>query len=160
MKIRYNAVFVSSVLLSICLLSLVPASIHWVSTWKELNIAMPGVSVQNFFMPLGFYSLCLEMIGMIVLWTGYLKRERSAWFVMLIITLFFVFPLNGLKMLLEMHASILSWPALLHGVRAGWWPMIWTLIGAFTFLLMLVGLFLPFHVFFLRTSNLQSTVNG
>ncbi len=118
MRIRFNTVFMSSVLLSIGLLSLVPASLHWASTWRQLNIAMPGVSLQNYFMPLGCYSLGLEVIGMIVLWTGYQRKERQAWCVMLLITVFLVFPLNGLKLLLEMHASIWSWPDLLHGVRA------------------------------------------
>jgi len=148
MKIRYDAVRVSSVLLSIGLLSLVPASLHWVSTWRDLNIEMPGFHQQNYFMPLGFYSLGLEIIGLIVLWTGYLRKERQAWFLMVIITAFLVFPLNGLKLVLQMHTSAFTWPDLLYGVRAGWRPDIWMAVGALTVLIMLIALILPIPAFF------------
>jgi hypothetical protein len=152
-RIRYDAVFFSSVLLSIGLLSFVPASLHWASTWREINIEMPGFHQQNYFMPLGFYSLGFEMIGLIVLWTGYRRRERQAWFVMLIITSFFVFPLNGLKLLLDMRTSAFGWSDLLYGVRAGWWPSIWMAVGAVTLLVMLVALLLPIKAFFCNPTN-------
>lgn len=147
-NIRLNIVSFSAGILTLCLLSLVPASLHWASTWRDLNIALPGISVQNFYMPLGFYSLGIELIGIVVIWTGFVRQQRVAWFVMLIIALLFVVPLNGLKLMLQMHASIITWSDLVQGVRAGGGPMTWTVIGALTFVAMLVGLLLPVSAFF------------
>jgi ABC-type uncharacterized transport system YnjBCD permease subunit len=86
-----------------------PGSLRFASTWRELYFEAPGVKEQNLLMRLGFCSLGLEMIGLIVLWTGYRKKERWAWFVMLIILLFFVFPLNVLKLLLDMQTPSFDW---------------------------------------------------
>lgn len=156
MKIRCNSVLISALLLSLGLLSLIPASLKWTSTWRQLNLEVPGFHQQNYLMPLGFYSLGLEMIGLIILWTGYRRKEGWAWFVMLIITFFLVFPLNGLKLLLDMQTPGFGWSDLLHGVQAGWWPSIWMAVGALTFLLMLVALLLPIKAFFWRSAKLKA----
>ena len=92
MKSRSRIVLISVLLLSLCLVSRIPGSLKFVSTWRELYFDMGDFKQQNLLMPLGFYSLSIETVGLIVLWTGYRKRERSAWFVMLIIALGFGLP--------------------------------------------------------------------
>ena len=151
MRIRYNVVVVSAVLLSIGLLLHIPPSLHWASTWRDLNIDFSCIRIQNFFTPLGFFSLGLEMIGLIILWTGYRRRERHAWFVMLIITMFFIFPLDCLTLLLQIRAKIYTWSDLLGGVRAGWWRIIWIVEGFVNVLMMTIALLLPIRSFFGRT---------
>ena len=118
------------------------------STWREIYFETPGFKEQNFLMQLGFCALGLEMIGLIVLWTGYRKKERWAWFVMLIILLFFVFPLNVLKLLLDMQTPSFEWSAWFRGIREGYPPSIGLAVGVLNFLVMLVALLLPIKAFF------------
>lgn len=42
---------------------------------------------------LGVACLAIILIGVIVIWTGYVNRARSAWLVMLVIALAWAFPL-------------------------------------------------------------------
>ena len=91
-KNRSRVVLISASLLSLCLVSRIPGSLKFASTWRQLYFDMGDFKQQNLLMPLGFYSLTIETVGLIVLWTGYRKRERWAWFVMLIITLGFAVP--------------------------------------------------------------------
>jgi len=65
----------------------------------------------NFKTPLGFAYLGIVAIGLIVLWTRYRKKERWAWFVMLIILLCFPFPSSVLPVLLQIHR--IGWSVLL-----------------------------------------------
>jgi len=88
MKVRFTGTLVSALLLSLCLAALIPAALRNVLTWKQLHLEMgPSVRVDNFLIPFGFLHLGIAMVGLIVLWTGYIKRKRWAWFVMLIILL-------------------------------------------------------------------------
>jgi ABC-type Fe3+-siderophore transport system permease subunit len=127
-------------------------------------------------MPFGFFSLGFVMIGLIVLWTGYRKRERWAWFVMLIILLYFVFPSSVLPVLLQIRAENYQWSYLLDLSGAfrekGWWHCLTIvpslseavglecvavaiLIGLLRFLVMLVALLLPVKAFFRRQPAAQ-----
>jgi hypothetical protein len=135
-------------------MAFVPGSLRFVSTWKELYFETPGFREQNLLMPLGFCSLGLEIIGLIVLWTGYRRMQRWAWFVMLVILLFFVFPLNVLKLLLDMQAPSFDWSAWFQGIRGGYMPSIWMAVGVLDFVVMLVALLLPIKAFFFRSDSL------
>jgi hypothetical protein len=42
---------------------------------------------------LGVACLAIILIGLIVIWTGYVKRARSAWLVMFVVVWFWAFPL-------------------------------------------------------------------
>jgi hypothetical protein len=150
LKTRYNTTLISALVVSVCLIAFVPGSLRFALTWRELYFEVSGFKEQNLLMPLGFCSLGLEMIGLIVLWTGYRKKERWAWFVMLIILLFFVFPLNVLKLLLDMKAASFDSSAWFQGLREGYLPSIWIAMGVFDFLVMLVALLLPIKEFFLE----------
>jgi biopolymer transport protein ExbD len=143
----------------------IPAALSNASTWNELTIKLPLGSMWNFLAPLGFASLGIVAIGLIVLWTGFRKRERWAWFVMVIILLCFSFPSSVLPVLLEIHRF--GWPILLDllgGLRAGGYCWVVSLrpnysvgmacafvpilIGLLNFLVMLVALLLPVKAFF------------
>jgi len=179
MKIRFSATLISALLLSLCLVTSIPAALRNASTWKELYLEWPGVKIQNFLMPFGFAYLGIAAIGLIVLWTGYRKRERWAWFVMLIILLCFVFPSSVLPVLLQIRAQNYQWSLLsdLFGTsrELGWWHCITItkpacceyvvgigcvavgiLIGILEFLVMSVALLLPVKAFFWTRSTKQA----
>lgn len=153
MKSRCNTTLVSTLLMSLCLMALIPGSLRFASTWRELYFEAAGYREQNLLMPLGFYSLGLEMIGLIALWTGYRKKERWAWLVLLILLLFFVFPTNVLKLILEMQTPSFDWSAWFQGIRDGYWPSIWMAVGLLNFLVMVVALLLPVKAFFWRQAD-------
>lgn len=167
MKSRCSALSISTILLTLCLVTFIPNGLRGASTWKMPFLKMPpSGSIVNFFIPLGFMSLGLVAIGLIVLWTGYKNRERRAWFVMLIILLCFIFPSEVFLLLMRIH--VIGWRSLLEFMEEdwtvkGWWgcfmrpplsvvgiehmPLI---IGAesLRFLVMLVALLLPVKAFF------------
>ena len=121
----------------------------------------------NFETPLGFAYIGIVAIGLIVLWTGYRKKERWAWLVMLIILLCFSFPSSALPVLLQIHRF--GWPILLDlfgAFRGGEWLHCWIvslrpnyssgiacmpvliLSSLLNFLVMLVALLLTIKAFF------------
>jgi hypothetical protein len=174
MKSHCNSTSISALLLSLCLVTIVPGALRNASTWKELYLDWPGVKIQNFLMPFGFVSLGIVMIGLIVLWTGYRDRERWAWFVMLIILLCFDFPSSVLPVLLQIRAENYRWSLLLDLLRAfreeGAWHCLTVLpsrseaigipcmtvvmlIGLLRSLLMSVALLLPVNAFFCRPAQ-------
>jgi hypothetical protein len=156
MRIRCNTTLISALLMSLCLMFFIPASLQFASTWKTLYFdAAPGYREPNLLMPLGFCALGFEVIGLIVLWTGYRKMERWAWFVMLSILLFFVFPDNVLKLLLKMQTPAFQWSYWFNGIREVYWPSISTALGVLDFLLMAVALLLPIKAFFWRQPTAQ-----
>ncbi len=97
MKVRRDSVSISSVLLTVALLCFLPAS------WNGAFSGHGGVAaskldygfriaalMMNY---VGFASLAIILIGLIVLWTGYIKRSRSAWVVMFVVVWLWAFPL-------------------------------------------------------------------
>ena len=51
MRIRIDAVFVSSVLFTLALLWLAPHNLQYASTWPDLFVQVDRMSVQNYWMP-------------------------------------------------------------------------------------------------------------
>jgi biopolymer transport protein ExbD len=174
MKVRCSTTSISALLFSLCLILSVPAALSSASTWNELTIKLPYGAMWNFLAPLGFADLGIVAIGLIVLWTGFRKRERWAWFVMLIALLFY-FPYYVLPVVLQVRHF--GWPYLLYllgAFRGGWWYWVegwwycWieslhpdsavgiadypavVLIRPLEFLVMLVALLLPVKGFFWR----------
>jgi biopolymer transport protein TolR len=124
MKVRCSTTSISALLFSLCLVTSIPEALSNASTWRELTLKLPYGAIWNFLAPLGFADLGIVAIGLIVLWTRYRKRERWAWFVMLIILLCFSFPSSVLPMLLQIRAGNYRWSYLLGflGVfREGGW---------------------------------------
>jgi hypothetical protein len=175
MKVRFNSTSISALLLSLCLVTLIPAALRNALTWNQLYLEWPGVRIQNYLMPFGVAYLGIVMIGLIVLWMGYRKRERWAWFVMLIILVCFSFPSAVLPVLLQIRAQNYRWSLLLDLLRAspaqGWWHCLaitpsycdyavgigrvaaQILVGLLCFLVMSVALLLPVKEFFWRPAK-------
>ena len=100
MKIRWSTTLISALLLSLCLTQFIPLGVEFASTWRKAYSDGGGFKEQVYLAPIGCFSLGFVMIGLVVLWTGYRKKEHWAWVVMLIIVLCFVFPSNVLPLLL------------------------------------------------------------
>ena len=160
MKVRCSTTSVSALVFSICLIMSIPAALGNASTWRELTLKLPYGAIWNFVAPLGVADLGIVAIGLIVLWTGYRRRERWAWFVMLIVLLSFSFPTSVLP--------IYRWsylPGFLGLLQEGGWhcltilpspsqsigigcATVLTTIGPLKFLVMSIALLLPIRAFF------------
>lgn len=99
---------ISAFFLSLWLAMMIPKNLGYASTWKERYCVFGHALVQNNLMPLGFANLGIVVIGLIVLWAGYRKNERWAWFVMLIILLCCFFPSSSLPTFLHIRADSIA----------------------------------------------------
>jgi hypothetical protein len=128
--------------------------------------------LDNYFVIFGFAYLGIAMIGLLVLWTGYRRKERMAWFIMLIVLLCFEFPSSLLPVILHINAGHLPWSSLLYYSGAfptrEWWhcycssishpPFTYVIgiecaavlmaTGVFKFVVMLIALLLPVKALF------------
>jgi hypothetical protein len=87
---------------------MIPLNLGYASTWRQRYFVSGHALAPNNLMPLGFANLGIVMIGLIVLWTGYRKNKRWAWFVMLIILLLCFFPSSALPMFLHIRADAIA----------------------------------------------------
>ena len=87
MKIRWNALLVSSVLFTIALLLPLPAMLENAATWRQDAFPVEQGADYNYYAPIGLASLTIIVIGLIVTWAGYIRGLRWTWFVLLTITL-------------------------------------------------------------------------
>lgn len=103
MKIRHDAVAVSSILFTVAFLMLTPPVIssarsthqtRFRNISSETEAAIPGdqVVIPNHRAPLGIASLAIIAIGLVVTWAGYIKVVRWTWFVMFVIVWLWAFP--------------------------------------------------------------------
>src|ERR1700681_4355555 len=82
-KVKSTKVTVSCVLLTICLLALLPRTLDYTSTWKQVALQESDTLwVSNYLAPLGFSSLAIITIALTVIWTGYRERVGWTWFVL------------------------------------------------------------------------------
>jgi hypothetical protein len=94
MRIRRDVVFVSSLLLTFGLLSLVPMSSRLALSGRRIEELEACYQSQLYaWGQVGKASMALIGIGLVVTWTGYIRAVRSAWFVMFIIVWVWAFPL-------------------------------------------------------------------
>jgi small-conductance mechanosensitive channel len=142
------------VLFTISLVALVPHNLQLASTWQQRFVQQAErLWVQNFLMSIGFASLAFVLVGLIVIWMGYIHRVRWACFVMFVIVWVYAFPLYMLPVLLNLHAAeSINW-------SAAFWDAIKSpgiardyVKGPLDFLVMVVALFLPIKSFFRRPS--------
>jgi hypothetical protein len=94
----------------------------------------------------GVLSLTIILIGLIVIWAGYVKRTRWTWFVMFIIVFGWAFT----ELMLPWLTTVVApWELVLAAVRgAGQARGIVEAILIFS--LMVIALFLPARAFFSR----------
>ena len=150
MRIRHDVVFISSVLMTISLLALAPHNLSYASTWRRRFFQETDrLWIRNYWMPIGFASLALIIIGLIVIWTGYQKKVRWTWFVLLVIVWVFAFPVYMLPEVLDMReGESINWSEWFRNVMNGV-PIARAHAKAIlNFLLMVVALFLPIKAFF------------
>ncbi len=163
MKIRRDALAISSILFTLALLVLTPimmnvASVTHQSRFRDIayypDPAIPGdqVVIPNFFAPIGITSLAIIVIGLIVTWAGYFKAVRWTWFVMFVIVWLWAFPVlvlplfhpwPGMDWIVQTLAPTLESAIRESGIaREGVKILL-------IFLLMVVALFLPVKTFIL-----------
>jgi hypothetical protein len=154
MRTRADSVSISTVLLTIALLCLIPASWgnalsgHDKVVLARLDAGLRAAAETMSYV--GFASLAIILIGLIVLWTGYLKRDRSAWLVMFIIVWLWAFPLFMFPLVSALvHRNIgLTFSETLYDAIAGPGSPRSAVESVLTFSLMMLGLLLPIRRFF------------
>lgn len=97
MRIRRDSPFISSLLFTTALLCLMPICWNAALSGRD-RVVLEGLDAgyrdaARTMGELGIASVAIILIGLIVTWTGYVKRVRPAWFVMFIIVWFWAFPL-------------------------------------------------------------------
>ena len=101
-------------------------------------------------------SLAIILIGLIVVWTGYVKRSRPAWFVMFVIVWFWAFPrfiLSIIPLLIRERSSFTFPELLCDAIQGPGFPRDVVELHS-AFLLMVIGLALPMGRFFIaRKAN-------
>ena len=138
LRIRRDLLFVSSVLFTIALVALVPSQWENALSGRYTSNQNAGQAVHN----LGIAGLAIISIALIVIWTGYIKGLRSAWFIMCIVVWAWAFPLMGIW---KLNYSNLS-QALSEAKEPGLARV--TVELAAILALLIIGLFLPAKAFF------------
>lgn len=158
MRRRVDSVVVSSVLHTAALLFFVRAAL-WnylagsdSASFARLDPGFQAASETAHY--LGITCLAIIVIGLIVVWSGYVRRTRSAWLVMLAIVWLWAFPVfirpflaGVIRGRLELSLS----EALYHAVSEPGGLRL-ELESELAFLLMVVALVLPIKKFFLTTN--------
>ncbi len=159
MKIRRDAVFVSSLLLTVAFLLLVP------TVWRNAQSGIPfwhfgqaaredralldsmGSGVVDSALLLGqcgLAGLATILVALIVIWKGYVKKLQWTWFVMLIIVWGWYFPLFIYQALSYARGfDVIRW------LSSSLW--------AWIFFVMLAALILPVRSFF---ANRATALDG
>ena len=155
MKIRHDAVAVSSILFTLALLIPLPAMLGNAWTLPQTSLDIAGrMGVQNFYAPIGFASLAVITIGLIVTWAGYVKGVRWTWFVMFLIACGWAFPV---LVLAEFHwrnmLPIAQWPPF---VLKGRGPQLGFAGSVLTLALMVLALIIPAKTLILGQGSAQT----
>ena len=160
MRIRPDSVFVSSIFHTIALLFFVHPVLWYYGAASDPAVVAQfdggyqeaSYAEHNF----GVASLAIILIGLIVVWAGYAKRSRLAWFVMFVIVWFWAFPVivrpfvRGLA-----HGDFaLTLPEFFYDVISGTGLPTQMARSILMFLVMVAGLALPMGRFFVsRKAN-------
>jgi uncharacterized membrane protein YozB (DUF420 family) len=150
LQIRRDLVFVSSVLFTIALVSVIPPAVGDVrAMYPPASLGLNGAwtLVAKLAGERGVLSLTIILIGLIVIWAGYVKRIRWTWFVMFIIVFGWAFT----ELILPLVRGLVGtpWELVLAAVRGSGQAR--SIVEAIlTFSLMVIALFLPARAFFSR----------
>ncbi|MGA7693645.1 MAG: hypothetical protein WCA76_01385 [Candidatus Sulfotelmatobacter sp.] len=165
MRLRTDSVSISTVLFTMALLCLFPAS--WgnaLSGRDKVVLARldaglrPAAETMSY---VGFASIAIILIGLIVLWTGYVKRKRSAWFVLFIVVWLWAFPLFMFPLvsaLVRKNVALTFSETLYHSIEGPGSPRS-AVESVLTFSLMMIGLLLPIRRFFGKREVVQQPVH-
>lgn len=161
MRVRPDSVFVSSILHTIALLFFVhPALWYYGAPSDPAAVARFDVGVQGELIAdhrLGVACLAIILIGLIVVWAGYAKRSRLAWFVMFVIVWFWAFPvfIRPLVGALARGELMLTFPEFLYNAISGSGITTQMVRSILMFLIMVVGLALPMGRFFIARKAIE-----
>jgi len=154
MRVRADSVFISSILHTIALLFFVrPARMYYFAASDRASVERFDAAVQrelyadHYF---GVTCLAIILIGLIVVWTSYVRRSRAAWFVMFVIVWFWAFPVFILPLGAPSHwPEGLTIPEFFYFAISG--PGVTTQMvrSILMFLLMVIALALPMGRFFI-----------
>ena len=161
LRIRHDVVFISCVLFTIALVS----QIRW-AWWNVMagcgDMRGPDLWRREALRSLGKVGelmLALILIGLIVTWTGYLKKVRWTWFVMFVVVSGLAIPLGISPFIMHARSVVEAVPEfILEAIGKKPATMPWNSWRAFfetisTFLLMVIALFLPVKSFFFRRTG-------
>ncbi len=149
LQVRRDLVFVSSVLFTIALVSLITSEVANVRAMYpslELDGCMTEAARQAG--ESGVVSLTVILIGLIVIWAGFVKRIRWTWFVMFIIVFGWAFTVLVLPLLGTLEGTPSQF--ILAAVR-GPGPARDVVEAILIFSLMVIALILPARSFFSRS---------
>jgi len=151
LKIRHDVVAVSSVLVTVALL--IQTQVMWWAAVSECeaNPWDPRPVYYRFadcWAPAGFASLAVLSVGLIVAWTGYIKRVRWTWFVMLLIAWGWAFPILVVQERPWRGMTVLV-PTFVEALKENGGSRI-AMEGFLSFLLLVVALVLPAKAFIAR----------
>ncbi len=155
MRVRPDSVFISSLLHTVALLYFIRPSL-WNLLLSKSHFAGANGSQRVPGEAQSVASLAIILIGLIVVWTGYAKRSRPAWFVMFVIVWLWAFPrfiLSIIPLLIRERSSF-TFPELLCDASLGPGFPRDVVELHLAFLLMVIGLTLPIgRVFVARKAD-------
>ena len=153
MKIRCKTVLISCVLFTIALIGFAPKQIEYALELRSYHSTMLHGLGRELVLEIGYkglFSLTIILIGLIVVWTGYLQMIRWAWTIMFVIMFSWAFP----GIILPMITTVARLPLSDWSVNSETTKHIVNLelIGAgeitILFVLMIIALVLPVKAFF------------
>lgn len=141
---------ISSMLLTICLLNIARWHLQFAANWRTRHISVTDrLTMPNYEASIAFASLALVIIGLIVIWTGYQKRRRSAWFIMAVFVFVYFVPVNLIDVFLDIRNVGWSWwPAVVHDAREGRAFSLGAIYALASFAVMVIALLIPIRTFF------------
>jgi hypothetical protein len=156
MRVRPDSVFISSILHTIALLFYVRPALWYYGAASDpaavarLDAGFQGESYADH--RFGVACLAIILIGLIVVWTGYAKRSRPAWFVMFVIVWFWVFPvfIRPLVVPLARGDFMRTIPEFFYDAISGPGMTTQMVRSILMFFTMVVGLALPMGRFFIE----------
>jgi len=148
-RVRADSVLISSVLFTIALLCLIPPCLANALAGRD-KMALATLdagfrAVAGLTGTLGVACLATILIGLIVTWTGYIRRVRWAWLVMFVLAWAWAFPLFALPFLTARW--VLTFPEVLYSaIHEAGVPRV-AVESVLIFLLMVIALLLPIKSF-------------
>lgn len=163
MRIRTDSVFISCVLFTIALIRLIPPVLRYALNERDqraLALGDIGFPMEPHTMHyLGVACVAIILIGFIVIWTGYVKRPRSAWLVMFVITWAWAFPIF-VRPMFPLTEPLTLPEFYFNAIYEPGPPRIWMRF-ILSFSLMVIALVLPIKSFLLvreRPENHSQTI--
>jgi hypothetical protein len=155
MRARSDSALISSALFTLALLSLAPSALWDFSGGTDARLDAGWQSAAYMAHYLGVACLAIILIGLIVVWTGYVRCSRSAWLVMFVVTWAWAFPTFALPQL--KGPRVFTLPEWIYNAIHGPWPPRSPAQMGVIFALMVIALLLPIRSFFFASET--STLN-